>query len=229
VTLRGKYDLVLIDADDTLFDFGACEGAALRAALGEAGLTWSEGAFAAYVQANREAWAEFEKGAISQDELRTKRFRVFLQRTGLACDPELLARLYVARLSEQAALLPGAERVVRELSARYKLALVTNGIAEVQRGRLSRSPISPCFSAVVISGEIGLAKPDPRMLEAAARAAGAGDKARMVMVGDSLSSDIRAGRAFGIDTIWLNPRGESAGDAKPTLEIRSIEELLEIL
>jgi 2-haloacid dehalogenase len=80
-----------------------------------------------------------------------------------------------------------------------------------------------------ISEEVGFAKPDPRMLDAAALAVGVSDKSRMVIVGDSLNSDIRAGLNYGIDSVWLNSRGESPGATLPTYEIRALPELLEIL
>jgi 2-haloacid dehalogenase len=224
-----RYELVLLDADDTLFDFGACEAAALREALLGAGIPWNDTALREYAGANREAWAAFEMGALTHEELKTSRFEDFLGRMGIVADARALGVLYVERLSEQRFLLPGAEETLAGLSASRKLALVTNGIKEVQRGRLGASPIARFFAAIVISEEVGFAKPDPRILDAAALAAGVSDKARMVIVGDSLSSDIRAGMNYGIDTVWFNPRGESPGATRPTYEIRALPELLEIL
>jgi 2-haloacid dehalogenase len=227
---RGKrYELVLLDADDTLFDFGACEAAALFAALGEAGISWSGRAPAEYELANRAAWAAFERGELTHEELKTRRFEDFLGRLGIAADARALGALYVERLSEQRILMPGAEETLRRLAASYTLALVTNGIKEVQRGRLKGSPIELYLSATIISEEVGFSKPDPRMLDAAARATGISDKSRMIIVGDSLSSDIRAGLDYGIDTVWLNPRGLDSGAARPTYEIRALPELLDIL
>ena len=226
---RGRYELVLFDADDTLFNFGSCEAAALREALGDAGIPWNALALEEYAIANREAWAAFEKGALTQEELKTRRFEDFLQKMGIESDAQVVGAMYVERLSEQRILMPGTEETLSRLAASYKLALVTNGIKEVQRRRLSASPIARYFAATIISEEVGFAKPDPRMLDAAARAAGVSDKARMVIVGDSLTSDIRAGLNYGIDTVWLNPRGESPGTTRPTYEIRALPELLEIL
>jgi 2-haloacid dehalogenase len=225
----GRYELVLLDADDTLFDFGACEAAALREALVGAGIPWNGSAQREYAGANREAWAAFERGALTHEELKTRRFEDFLGRMGIEADARALGALYVECLSEQRILMPGAEETLAGLSASHKLALVTNGIKEVQRGRLGGSPIARYFTAIVISGELGFAKPDPRMLAAAALAVGVSDKDRMVIVGDSLSSDIRAGMNYGIDTVWLNPRDESPGDTRPTYEIRALTELLDIL
>jgi HAD superfamily hydrolase (TIGR01549 family) len=125
--------------------------------------------------------------------------------------------------------MPGAEETLRRLAVSHKLVLVTNGIKEVQRRRLKGSTIALYLSATIISEEIGFAKPDPRMLDAAARAAGVSDKSSIIIVGDSLSSDIRAGLDYGIDTVWLNRRGESSGATRPTYEIRALPQLLEIL
>jgi 2-haloacid dehalogenase len=224
-----RYELVLLDADDTLFDFGACEAAALWAALGDAGIPWSDRAPEEYARANREAWAAFEKGLLSHEELKLRRFEDFLGRMGIEADARIVGGLYVERLSEQRVLMPGAEETLRRLAVSYKLVLVTNGIKEVQRRRLKGSPIALYLSATIISEEIGFAKPDPRMLDAAARAAGVSDKSSMIIVGDSLSSDIRAGLDYGIDTVWLNRRCESSGATRPTYEIRALPQLLEIL
>jgi len=223
------YDLVLFDADDTLFDFGACEAAALRGAIGEAGIPWSERVLEAYSRANREAWADFEKGMIAHEELKTRRFEDFLRRLGLEGDAWVLGRIYVERLSEQRILMPGAEEALAYLAPSHTLALVTNGIKEVQRRRLEASPIARFFAATIISEEVGYAKPDPRMLDAAAHAVGISDKSRMILVGDSLSSDIGAGLNYGIDTVWLNRRGEGCGPKPPTFEIRTLSELASIL
>ncbi len=228
-TGEGRYRLVLLDADDTLFDFKACERAALREALGEFGIPWGDSAFEEYARANGEAWAAFEKGALTHETLKTRRFEDFLRRMGIEGDAGALGALYVERLSEQGILMPGAEAVLEDLSASYLLALVTNGIKEVQRRRLGGSPIARYFAAAIISGEAGFAKPDPRMLEAAAKAVGFSDKSRMVMVGDSLSSDILAGINYGIDTVWLNPKGEGCGETRPTYEIRELAELPGVL
>jgi 2-haloacid dehalogenase len=224
-----RYELLLIDADDTLFDFRACEEAALRAALGESGIAWSERALREYALANREAWTGFERGLLTHEELKLRRFEDFFARMGIQGDAREVGARYVARLSEERILMPGAEAVLRLLAPLHTLALVTNGIKEVQRGRLRGSPIARYFAATIISEEVGFAKPDPRMLDAAARAAGFSDKSRMVMVGDSLSSDVLAGLNYGIDTVWLNRNGADCGETRPTYEIRDLRELPAIL
>ena len=71
-------------------------------------------------------------------------------------------------------------------------------------------PCAKYLSAFIISGELGVQKPDPRMLYAALEALGGVDKSRALMVGDSLTSDIRAANRAGIDACWYNPEGKVA-------------------
>ena len=98
-----------------------------------------------------------------------------------------------------------------------KIALVSNGVSAIQRGRLSRSPILPLMDAVIISEEIGVSKPDPRMVEAALAALGCDDKAEAVMLGDSLTADIPAAANAGVDSIYLDHHGRGSDLATYTV------------
>jgi HAD superfamily hydrolase (TIGR01549 family) len=129
-------------------------------------------------------------------------------------------------LGQQTQLLPGAEAVIRDLSARFQLLLATNGIAVVQRPRFARSSIRKYFEDVVISDEIGVAKPQTGFMEEAFSRMGDPQKSEVLMIGDSLSSDIAGGVNFGIDTCWFNPGGVSLdGPPKPTFEIVDLAEI----
>jgi 2-haloacid dehalogenase len=103
---------------------------------------------------------------------------------------------------------------------------VTNGLADVQRPRLARSAIGALFDTVVVSEEVGVAKPDARIFEHALRQLGHDDRSTVLMVGDSLASDIQGGCNAGMQTCWLNPSGAANGTAiEPTFEIASLAEL----
>ena len=129
-------------------------------------------------------------------------------------------------LGRQTQLLPGAEAVVRDLSSRFRLLLATNGIAVVQRPRFAGSSIRRYFEDVVISDEIGVAKPQTGFLEEAFSRMGEPSKSEVLMIGDSLSSDIAGGVNFGVDTCWFNPDGFALdGSPKPTYEIADLTEI----
>ena len=131
-----------------------------------------------------------------------------------------------AALSDHAGLLPGAEAAVERLARRVRLLLVTNGLAEVQRARIGVSPIRRFLEDVVISDEIGVAKPQEGFMDVAFERMGGPHRERVLMVGDSLSADIEAGVRYGIDTCWFNPaRLPLDGGPTPTYTIARLEEL----
>jgi YjjG family noncanonical pyrimidine nucleotidase len=232
------YRILFLDADGTLFDYDAAEAAALEAAfLAVFGSYDADRFLPAYRAANKELWQELERGETTQAVLAVERFRRLARELGLPDVDRLATEIsprYLDELARGSRLLPGAEEVVRRLARTKILVLVTNGLSRVQRPRVERSPIASCFRALVISDEVGLAKPDPAIMELACRAIGvrpdSGAKSGMLMVGDSPRADIAAGAAFGIDTCWLNPRGAGldSPDMRPTYQIADLGALLDI-
>ncbi len=225
-----SYDLVLLDADDTIFDFGRAEREALRQAFAGLGIPLGPEVEAGYLEINKELWRRLERGELDQARLRVERFGILFERFGIGAEPRAASEAYVARLSEAAFLLPGAEGLCAYLASRHRVAILTNGIAEVQRGRLARSAVAPCVERLVVSEEAGASKPDPRIFEYACEALGFRDKSRMIMVGDSLASDIKGGIDFGIDTCWVNlAGGANEAGLRPTYEVRRLDALRDIL
>lgn len=220
-----RYDAILIDADDTLLDFHAAEQTALDEMLRELGLLTDQ-ARADYRKVNRACWQALERGEITQARLRHKRFEDFLSLYGRDDDPAAVGEKYLECLSRQGVLLPGALEAVKAIAAKLPVALVTNGIASVQHGRVDASPLRPYLKALVISEELGCAKPNPRMISEALRLLGGISPARALMVGDSLASDMLCARNAGVDACWVNPAGAPRPPEVPIrYEIASISEL----
>jgi 2-haloacid dehalogenase len=225
--MGAPYQGVFFDADDTLFDYPRAERAALRACLREFGLRVDLGkCIEIYKRHNLEVWRAFERGEMGQIALRVERFRRLAADLRLPDLPlERISAFYLEALSGQPFLLPGALAVVRKLAKKYPLALITNGIASVQNRRFAASPILPYFRAVVISEEVGIAKPDPRIFTPALNKTGlaAGD---ILFVGDSVTSDMAAARNAGMDFCWLNPdRAPVPAGHAPVFLIADIREL----
>jgi 2-haloacid dehalogenase len=218
-----KYAYVLMDADNTLLDFDGSEQDALLEIMKAYGYPIAEETFLVYHRVNRALWAAFEQGEISQEEVLSRRFQHFMEAVGGNHDPIAMNKAYMRMLAQRGSLLPGAEAFCRRLTNACTLAIVTNGIAEVQRERLNHTAIRKYFPHVFISAEIGYQKPSPEFFEVVCRELSIEDRSRAVIFGDSLSSDIQGGINAGIDTIWFNPKGLPLGTVRPTWEVESYE------
>ena len=158
--------------------------------------------------------------------LRVVRFERLFAELGIDLEAESFNLDFMDALGQQRQLLTGAEAVIRGLSSHFRLLLATNGIAVVQRPRFAQSSIYKYFEDVVISDEIGVAKPQTGFMEEAFSRMGEPRKSEVLMIGDSLSSDIAGGVNFGVDTCWFNPDGLALdGAPKPTFTISDLTEI----
>ena len=224
------YDWIFFDADGTLFDYDAAEAAALEGAFKLCNLPFDASIGPRYGEINAGIWREFELGELDQNELKTLRFDRLFAEVGLSADAAVFSGHYLEILGAQTKLLDGAEGVLRDLVGRVGMILITNGLAEVQKPRFAASSIHDCFSQIVISGEIGLAKPDPAIFDVAFERIGRPPRERVLMVGDNLGSDILGGVNYGIDTCWYNPEGLQNGHGvEPMYEIRELREILDVI
>ena len=202
-----NFDFILFDADNTLFDFDRAEHEALKSVLAARGYPADPATLELYLSINRNLWARFDRGEVTQSFLVVERFAAFTRAMGGRDDPAEFNRDYLDRLAAGAFLLPGAEALCRALAPCCTLAIVTNGVARAQRGRFQRSPLAGLVSHLFISEELGAAKPDPAFFSAVLRALGDPPRSRVLMVGDNLATDVRGGLASGLPTVWYNPRG----------------------
>ena len=221
-----RYRWLIFDADGTLFDFHLGETTALQLTTRQHGIEYSSHLHDVYKAISAELWAQFELGEVSLMHLRVARFERLFGELRIDLEPESFNIDFMDALGQQRQLLPGAEDVVRDLSSRFCLLLATNGIAVVQRPRFAQSSIRKYFKDVVISDEIGVAKPQVGFMAEAFSRMGRPEKSDVLMIGDSLSSDIAGGANFGIDTCWFNPDGHAlVGSPKPTFEVTDLMEI----
>lgn len=206
-----KYDTVLFDADGTLLDFKRSEDEAVRNTMSEFGIVPTDGLVAKYSEINDSLWKALERGEIEKNVLLYHRFELFCEYFGYTCDAKGMARSYMQNLSKMSYLLDGAEELSKKLYGKVKLYIVTNGVEFIQKGRFSNCPITKYFDEIFISGVIGFEKPDINYFIKVGEIT-ALDKSKTLIVGDSLSSDIKGGISYGIDTCWYNPSSKSAPD-----------------
>lgn len=221
-----RYSHLLFDLDHTLFDSDASEAAAYAHTMAAVGLDDAETHFDRYVDINREMWAAVERGDMQPTDVRVRRFERFTAEIRVAADPEEMAAAFVWGLGAFGELYAGALDVLGTLAGQASLAMVTNGLSEVQRARIDRLGLDRFFDAVVISSEVGVTKPRADIFDIAFEHLGRPPKGAAVMIGDSLSSDMRGGAGYGIATCWYNPCGRPAGpDDVVTHEIATLADL----
>ena len=222
-----KYYCVLFDADNTLLNFDVAESKALADTLVNYGIEPDAETVQTYRTINEELWRQLEKGQVRREKLMNERFTRFLKAINAAGDGAEMNRYYLEQLSLHPDLM-NAEvlDVLRELSEVATLAVVSNGFQKVQTRRLAESGILNYMEDVFVSEKMDCEKPGRKIFDAALRALGVENREHVLMVGDSLSSDIQGGANAGLDTCWFNPNhAENPGKVIPTYEITRLEEL----
>ena len=237
-----NYKLVLIDLDDTLFDYPKTEKTAFRNTFEELGFFVKselsndkkeeiyEKVKDRYKDVNLQLWKDLEKGAVDKDRLKIVRFEKIIGEFDLKYDPYKMSELYLKKLGEGIFPFEATEKLCEYLHSKYKVGIVTNGIKEVQHSRIENSTIAKYIDKIIISDEVGVNKPDKRIFEYAMNYFEIMDKSEVIMIGDSLGADIKGGQNAGIDTCWVNLRNNvNDTGIVPKYEVRKLEELFEIL
>lgn len=226
-----KYEIIIFDADETLFDFKKSERDAFKNAMLEFNIEYDENYhLKIYSDINKAIWKEFEKRLITQEKLKVERFKRLSNKLNLEFDEVKFARSYMKHLANASFLYDDSIPLVESLHKSYKLSIVTNGLTDVQNKRIRKSIIAKYFQDIVISEEAGVSKPDSKIFELALNNIKHTDKSKVLIVGDSLTSDIQGGINSGIDTCWLNSNKiANTTNFKPTYEISNLMELKDIL
>jgi 2-haloacid dehalogenase len=217
VKLLSRYKHILIDLDDTLIDFATVERQTFFATLKHFGLASSEQAYSHYKVINSELWSAYERSKVSQSDVFLLRWQRFFQMFEKETPSADVNQFYLNHIARHPILFPGASEFCRQLAVAHKLVIVTNGDARTQRLKIENSGLGPYIEALVISDDVGAAKPDSRIFAEALRTVNATEKSGALMIGDSVRADIVGAADFGIDACWFNPRKLSppAGIAIP--------------
>lgn len=221
-----QYDWVLFDADDTLFHFDAFAG--LRLLFSQFDIQFSEENYSEYQALNKALWLEYQNGKINAKQLQVQRFSQWANRLKLSAQD--LNSAFLAVMAEICKPLDGAEDLLNSLKGRAKLGIVTNGFTELQEARLARSGLRAHFELLVISEQIGIAKPDRAIFDHTLGLMGDPERERVLMVGDNPETDILGGINSGLHTCWLNAQNKAAPEhIKPQYQVGSLFELQELL
>lgn len=224
---------VLFDADNTLLDFFKDEHQALVRALEHYNVPVTDENIKIYSEINQGLWKQLERGEITKPELKRVRFRMFFEKIGFVCDedPFVVNEYYLSLLGEGGNTLEGAVDTVKLLKDKgLDLYIVTNGVALTQAKRLKKSGLTPYISEVFVSETIGYQKPRKEYFDFVLDSISEKDKERILLVGDSLTSDIKGAMNAGIPCCWLNLFDESLTDEyKPDYVISDIREVVSLI
>lgn len=226
----GKYRRLLFDVDETLLDFTAAERNGIREVLKAYGETPTEEKIALYSGINDRLWKAYERGEILRDTIMETRFQIFFERLGRTVSGPEAEALYRTQLDASAVMIEGAQEILDYLVPNYELYIITNGVSETQYQRLAKSGIDRYVKGIFVSEDAGSQKPRKEFFDYCFSRMDDPDPSRMLVIGDSLSSDIKGGNNAGIDTCWFNRKGSSRMEGvEVTFEIRRLEELRNLL
>lgn len=222
-------EFLFLDLDDTILDFHKAERIAVAKTIRDFGVEPTEEILKLYHRINKAHWEMLERGELTRKEVLVNRFAVLFRELGVETDASGCARDYEHNLSIGHYFLPGAEEALTALQKKYRLFLVSNGTAAVQKGRMTSANLYRFFEQVFVSEDIGYNKPSKEYFDACfARIPDFGPE-KAVIVGDSLTSDILGGKNAGIATVWVNPEHHASGKISPDWEIESLSQLENLL
>ena len=218
---------VLIDIDDTLFDFRKSSYQALVKAFSEIGFSFGEQEMREYEVFNNQMWKSFELGEIEKEFIYAERFRRYFASIGLNADPVEINRRYLLELAEGRNFMPHCRELLQALHGKYLVVVVTNGDTYAQERRIEISGMAQYFDHVFISEQLGTKKPEKDFYDKVFQVIGPARREHAIMVGDSLSSDMQGGRNAGIPTCFYGKK-ENA-DERCDYVIEDLLNLLPIL
>ncbi|WP_155594034.1 YjjG family noncanonical pyrimidine nucleotidase [Lysinibacillus cavernae] len=225
-----KYKTLLFDVDDTLLDFDLAENAALDRMFKEENIPTTPEMIARYKEINESMWRAFERGEVTKNTLHNTRFAIALKEFGIEVDGVYFESLFQKYLQEAHHYVEGAYDVIAQLAEQYHLYVVSNGVTITQNKRLVDANLAQYFKGIFISEQTGYQKPMPAFFDYVFDRIEHFDKDKTLIIGDSLTSDVKGGLQSGIDTCWFNIHNiENISGIEPHYEIKELHELHDLL
>lgn len=223
-----KYSTALFDLDGTLLDFASAEKQGFFAVMGKHGIPCDINVYERYSAINDSLWKAFERKETTKEEIGTKRYEMLFDEMDITADAEQVGKDYKELLAGMGILYDGAiELCERLISKGVKLYAVTNGTAHIQAKRMAVSGLDKVFIKTFVSEEVGCQKPDKEYFDYVFENIEEKDKSRILIIGDSPTSDIKGGINAGIDTCYFADKPHP--DINPTYVAGSYEEVEKII
>ncbi len=229
-----NFTTILWDADNTLLDFNySCVGA-LRQGFKAIGKELTEEMIARYFVINDGYWKRFERGEVTKEQVLYNRFVEFFNEYGLLDDEsvsvEAFRKEFQKNLGSIYAYMDDSFSVCKTLQKKYKQYIVTNGVAATQRNKLKLSGFMDIMEDIFISEEVGAPKPQKEFFEYCFTKIEEKDKNNILLIGDSLTSDIKGANTAGIKCCWYHTEEKSLPEGyRVDFEITKLHQIIDIL
>lgn len=221
------YKWILFDADDTLFHFDAYSGLK-NMFQSEFAIDFTPDHFQDYQKVNKQLWVAYQDGKVTAHQIKEQRFTYWAQQ--LDVSPHHLNSKFLLAMADLSQAIEGAQSLLDKLHGKVKIGIITNGFIDLQEIRLERTGFTKYFDALIISEQVGVAKPDIRIFQHTLAQIGNPTPQQVLMVGDNPDSDIVGGIQVGFDTCWLNMQNkEKPTHIEPKYIVSSLYELEQIL
>lgn len=221
---------IIFDLDDTLFDFHLAEKIAITRTLAHLEVEATENILKRYSEINLSQWKLLELGEISRDEVKVRRFKILFDEFSIDKNVEYANKCYQKFLATGHYFIDGALELIETLSKDYRLYIASNGGVDIQKSRIASADITKYLDRIFISQEVGFDKPDIEFFKRCFAEIPDFRRDETLILGDSLSSDIKGGKNAGIITVWFNPgRVVNTSDIVPHYEIHRLLELIPLL
>ncbi len=221
---------ILLDIDDTIFDFHNCAKDSIIKSSEEFGISFSPKMFDRYFEQNWKLWGDYEKGLIERDDIFNIRFPILFAEFNIKADGIEFENAFQRHFMNTCSIVDGANEFIQYLSNKYEVYIVSNSLEKTQRSRLKKAGFDKYFKDIFVSDSVGYQKPTKEFFNYCFDKLKNVNKSQTIIIGDSLSSDIQGGINAGIKTCWFNPNKKvNKTKYKADYEISSLKEIKNIL
>lgn len=221
--------VVFIDIDDTLLDFTKCANDAIKSACNKFGVPYTTTLVDTFHPINLDLWHRLEKKEVTKEKLFDTRFQIVFDKLGIKADGIAFETAFRENFHESAILVDGARDLLEYLRSKYKVYVASNASMHQQTNRMKRAELDGYIDGYFVSEEIGFPKPQKEFFDACFKALPDVKPQDVVMIGDSLSADIKGAYEYGLKTIWYNHRNEPTSDVKCDYIVSRLSEIKNIL
>lgn len=221
--------VVFIDIDDTLLDFTKCANDAIKSACNKFGVPYTTTLVDTFHPINLDLWHRLEKKEVTKEKLFDTRFQIVFDKLGIKADGIAFETAFRENFHESAILVDGARDLLEYLRSKYKVYVASNASMHQQTNRMKRAELDGYIDGYFVSEDIGFPKPQKEFFDACFKALPDVKPQDVVMIGDSLSADIKGACEYGLKTIWYNHRNEPTSDVKCDYIVSRLSEVKNIL